>query len=39
MQQILSQFNNQTESELVVCWDEYGYGYDHSYCLIFSRQG
>lgn len=25
------------EGEVVVCWDEYGYGYDHSYCLIFSR--
>lgn len=23
------------EGEVVVCWDKYGYGYDHSYCLIF----
>jgi DNA modification methylase len=23
--------------EIVVCWDKYGYGYDHSYCLVFSR--
>ncbi len=25
------------EGETVVCWDHYGYGYDHSYCLVFSR--
>lgn len=25
------------EGEIVVCWDKYGYGYDHSYCLLFSR--
>lgn len=25
------------EGEIVVCWDEYGYGYNHSYCLVFSR--
>lgn len=25
------------EGEIVVCWDEYGYGYDHSYCLIFAN--
>jgi len=24
------------EGEVIVCWDEYGFGYDHSYCLIFS---
>lgn len=24
------------EGEIVVCWDEYGFGYDHSYCLLFS---
>jgi DNA modification methylase len=24
------------EGEVVVCWDQYGYGYDHSYCLVFS---
>lgn len=24
------------EGEVVVCWDHYGYGYDHSYCLVFS---
>jgi DNA modification methylase len=27
----------QFEGEIVVCWDEYGYGYDHSYCLVFSK--
>jgi len=26
------------EGEIVVCWDEYGFGYDHSYCLIFSKE-
>lgn len=25
------------EGEIIVCWDHYGYGYDHSYCLVFSR--
>lgn len=25
------------EGEIVVCWDEYGFGYDHSYCLLFSN--
>ena len=25
------------EGEVVVGWDDYGYGYDHSYCLIFSK--
>lgn len=24
------------EGETVICWDNYGLGYDHSYCLIFS---
>jgi DNA modification methylase len=24
------------EGETVICWDEYGYGYNHSYCLVFS---
>lgn len=24
------------EGEVIVCWDQYGYGYDHSYCLLFS---
>ena len=24
------------EGEVVVCWDRYGYGYDHSYCLVYS---
>lgn len=24
------------EGEVIVCWDRYGYGYDHSYCLVFS---
>lgn len=26
------------EGEVIVCWDQYGFGYDHSYCLIFSAQ-
>jgi len=26
------------EGEIVVCWDKYGYGYEHSYCLIFRRR-
>jgi DNA modification methylase len=25
------------EGETVVCWDNYGYGYNHSYCLVFSK--
>ncbi len=25
------------EGEVVVGWDRYGYGYDHSYCLIFTK--
>ncbi|KAA3643553.1 MAG: site-specific DNA-methyltransferase [Chloroflexi bacterium] len=25
------------EGEVVVNWDEYGYGYDHSYCLVFTK--
>ena len=24
------------EGEVIACWDEYGYGYDHSYCLVYS---
>jgi tRNA G10 N-methylase Trm11 len=24
------------EGEVVICWDRYGYGYDHSYCLVYS---
>ena len=24
------------EGEVVVCWDAYGYGYEHSYCLVFT---
>jgi hypothetical protein len=24
------------DGEVVVCWDRYGYGYDHSYCLVYS---
>jgi hypothetical protein len=27
----------QFEGEVVVGWDTYGYGYDHSYCLIFTK--
>lgn len=26
------------EGEVIVCWNEYGFGYDHSYCLIFAVQ-
>ena len=26
----------QFDGEIVACWDTYGYGYDHSYCLLFS---
>jgi len=25
------------EGEVVVGWDTYGFGYDHSYCLVFSK--
>lgn len=25
------------EGEVVIGWDSYGYGYDHSYCLIFQK--
>jgi DNA modification methylase len=25
------------DGETVVCWDKYGYGYNHSYCLLFAR--
>ncbi len=25
------------EGETIICWDRYGYGYNHSYCLVFSR--
>lgn len=25
------------EGEIVIVWDSYAYGYDHSYCLLFSR--
>lgn len=25
------------EGEVVVGWDTYGYGYDHSYCLVFAK--
>jgi tRNA G10 N-methylase Trm11 len=25
------------EGETIICWDEYGYGYNHSYCLVFSK--
>ena len=24
------------DGEVIVCWDKYGYGYDHSYCLMFT---
>lgn len=26
------------EGETIICWDEYGYGYNHSYCLVFSKR-
>lgn len=26
------------EGETIICWDRYGYGYDHSYCLVFSKR-
>jgi len=25
------------EGEIIVSWDTYGYSYDHSYCLVFSK--
>jgi len=25
------------EGEVVIGWDSYGYGYDHSYCLVFRK--
>ncbi len=25
------------EGEIVIGWDRYGYGYDHSYCLVFTN--
>jgi hypothetical protein len=25
------------EGETIICWDEYGYGYNHSYYLVFSK--
>jgi len=25
------------EGETIICWNEYGYGYNHSYCLVFSK--
>lgn len=24
------------EGEVIICWDQYPYGYDHSYCLVYS---
>lgn len=27
------------EGEVVICWDRYAYGYDHSYCLLFACPG
>ena len=27
------------EGEIIACWDSYGYGYEHSYCLVFSCEG
>jgi DNA modification methylase len=26
------------EGETIIGWDEYGYGYNHSYCLVFSKK-
>jgi DNA modification methylase len=26
------------EGEVVIGWDRYGYGYDHSYCLVFCKR-
>jgi len=25
------------EGETIIAWDKYGYGYNHSYCLVFSK--
>ena len=25
------------EGETIICWDKYGYGYNHSYCLVYSK--
>jgi hypothetical protein len=25
------------EGETMIGWDKYGYGYNHSYCLVFSK--
>jgi hypothetical protein len=25
------------EGETIICWDQYGYGYNHSYVLVFSK--
>lgn len=25
------------EGETIICWDKYGYSYNHSYCLVFSK--
>jgi DNA modification methylase len=25
------------DGETIVCWEDYGYGYNHSYCLVFSN--
>jgi len=25
------------DGETIICWDKYGYGYNHSYCLVFSK--
>ena len=25
------------EGEIIVDWDSYGYGYSHSYCLLFAK--
>lgn len=25
------------DGEMVIAWDQYGYGYNHSYCLVFSK--
>ena len=32
----ISKFLN-FEGETIICWDKYGYGYNHSYCLVFSK--
>jgi len=26
------------DGEIVLCWDEYSYGYNHGYCLLFSKE-